>query len=170
MSEHSSVEKNIDLLRLFFKDLIEDQAIYEKSDSRVLEFSLAFDHSRFGSVSILLQVDLELDGSLIRFTGLDIEYADTSKESVFMETAQALRLGAHSYLELARTVVVGPSESLLESPQVTLPTYRTMLQKEQVFTVLNEILCYDVKLFATRYPTEVLWNEDFDERFQSEYC
>ena len=35
MSEHSSVEKNIDLLRLFFKDLIEDQAIYEKSDSRV---------------------------------------------------------------------------------------------------------------------------------------
>jgi hypothetical protein len=45
-----------------------------------------------------------------------------------------------------------------------------MLQKEQVFTVLNEILCYDVKLFATRYPTEVLWNEDFDERFQSEYC
>ena len=46
MSEHSSVEKNIDLLRLFFKDLVEDQAIYEKSNSRVLEFSLAFDHSR----------------------------------------------------------------------------------------------------------------------------
>ena len=92
MSEHSSVEKNIDLLRLFFKDLVEDQAIYEKPNSRVLEFSLAFDHSRFGSVSILLQVDLELDGSLIRFTGLDIEYADTSKESAFMETAQALRL------------------------------------------------------------------------------
>ena len=169
MSEHSSVEKNIDLLRLFFKDLVEDQAIYEKSNSACWNSHW---HStiRAGSVSILLQVDLELDGSLIRFTGLDIEYADTSKESVFMETAQALRLGAHSYLELARGVVVGPSESLLESPQVTLPTYRTMLQKEQVFTVLNEILCYDVKLFATRYPTEVLWNEDFDERFQSEYC
>lgn len=170
MSEHSSVAKNVDLLRLFFKELDEEQAVYDKSASRVLEFSLAFDHSRFGSVSILLQVDLELDGSLIQFTGLDIEYADTSKDSKFMETAQALRLGAHSYLELARGVVVDPSESLLESPQVTLPTYRTMLQKEQVFTVLNEILCYDVKLFATRYPTEVLWNEDFDEQFQSEYC
>ena len=170
MSEHSSVEKNIDLLRLFLKDLIEDQAIYEKPESHVLEFSLTFDHSCFGSVSILLQVDLELDGSLIRFTGLDIKYADTSKQSSFMETAQALRLGAHSYLELARGVVVDPSESLLESPQVTLPTYRTMLQKEQVFTALNELLCYDVRLFATRYPTEVLWTEDFDERFQSEFC
>ena len=169
MSEHSSVEKNIDLLRLFFKDLIEDQAIYEKSDSRVGILARIRSFA-LGSVSILLQVDLELDGSLIRFTGLDIEYADTSKESAFMETAQALRLGAHSYLELARGVVVDPSESLLESPQVTLPTYRTMLQKEQVFTVLNELLCYDVRLFATRYPTEVLWNEDFDERFQSEYC
>ena len=170
MTEHSSVAKNIDLLRLFFRELDEEQAVYDKFASRVLEFSLAFDHSRFGSVSILLQVDLELDGSLIRFTGLDIKYDDTSKDSKFMETAQALRLGVHSYLELARGVVVDPSESLLESPQVTLPTYRTMLQKEQVFTVLNEILCYDVKLFATRYPTEVLWNEDFDEQFQSEYC
>ena len=170
MSEHSSVAKNIDLLRLFFKELDEEQAVYDKSASRVLEFSLSFEHSRFGRVSILLQVDLELDGSLIRFTGMDIKYADTSKESKFMETAQALRLGIHSYLELARGVVVDPSESLLESPQVTLPTYRTMLQKEQVFTVLNEILCYDVQLFATRYPTEVLWNEDFDEQFQSEYC
>ena len=115
MTEHSSVEKNIELLRLFFKDLIEEQAIYEKSNSRVLEFSLAFDHSHFGGVSVLLQVDLELDGSLIRFTGLNIEYDDTSKESAFMEAAQTLRLGAHSYLELARGVVVDPSEESLKS-------------------------------------------------------
>ena len=170
MSEHSCVAKNMDLIRLFFKDLIEEEAVYKTTEARVMELSLAFDHQRFGSVSMLLQVRLNLDGSLVHFTGLDIHYANTSTDSQFMQTAQALRLGVHSHLNLAHGIVMDPSCTLLESPQVTHLVYRTMLQKEQVYTILTELLCYDVKLFANRYPPEILWKESFDQHFQNDHC
>lgn len=170
VSEHSSVAKNINSLRVFLKDMLENEDAYKTATSRVMEYSLAFKHSLFGGVSMVFQVSLDLDGHLIKFTGIDIAYADTSRESKFMQNAQALRLGVLPHLNLARGVVVNPSKSLLDSPHVTHLAFRTMLQKDQIMTIITELLCYDVKSFANRNMPEVLWKEAFGDQFQEDHC